>query len=455
MDRETILDSLNTQLSLNQNSKVLVVGLGKTGFSVAKFLHQQAIPFAVIDSRDKPPLNDALLEEYPDTPVFTGGFDKAAFEVATHLVVSPGVSLQEESIQKSVLSGVRLVSDIDLFACSTKAPVVAITGSNGKSTVTTMLGAMGNASGIKTAIGGNLGIPALDLLDETVELYVIELSSFQLERTSVLNATVATVLNVSADHMDRHDGIEGYAKEKQNVFSGNGMMVVNEDDPAVKAMVEMGREILRFSVHESVGFHLEKYLGEMWLMNENQALMPQADLPLEGLHNVANALAALAIGTAVNLKMEAMCNALCQFKGLSHRMQKVAKLNGVTWINDSKATNVGACIAALEGYQRKVILIAGGDAKGADMKELIPVVSEKTRFVVLVGKDADKIDTAINGCVPSYRVSSMKEAVQIAAKLAEDGDSVLLSPACASIDQYKNYQERGDKFTAAVLDLAA
>ncbi len=455
MDRETILDSLNTQLSLNQNSKVLVVGLGKTGFSVAKFLHQQAIPFAVIDSRDKPPLNDALLEEYPDTPVFTGGFDKAAFEVATHLVVSPGVSLQEESIQKSVLSGVRLVSDIDLFACSTKAPVVAITGSNGKSTVTTMLGAMGNVSGIKTAIGGNLGIPALDLLDETVELYVIELSSFQLERTSVLNATVATVLNVSADHMDRHDGIEGYAKEKQNVFSGNGMMVVNEDDPAVKAMVEMGREILRFSVHESVGFHLEKYLGEMWLMNENQALMPQADLPLEGLHNVANALAALAIGTAVNLKMEAMCNALCQFKGLSHRMQKVAKLNGVTWINDSKATNVGACIAALEGYQRKVILIAGGDAKGADMKELIPVVSEKTRFVVLVGKDADKIDTAINGCVPSYRVSSMKEAVQIAAKLAEDGDSVLLSPACASIDQYKNYQERGDKFTAAVLDLAA
>ncbi|NOR68663.1 MAG: UDP-N-acetylmuramoyl-L-alanine--D-glutamate ligase [Methylomarinum sp.] len=455
MDRETISDSLNTQLSLNQNSKVLVVGLGKTGFSVAKFLHQQAIPFAVIDSRDKPPLNDALLEEYPDTPVFTGGFDKAAFEVATHLVVSPGVSLQEESIQKSVLSGVRLVSDIDLFACSTRAPVVAITGSNGKSTVTTMLGAMGNASGVKTAIGGNLGIPALDLLDETVELYVIELSSFQLERTSVLNATVATVLNVSADHMDRHDGIEGYAREKQKVFSGNGMMVVNEDDPAVKAMVEMGREILRFSVHESVGFHLEKYLGEMWLMNDNQALMPQADLPLEGMHNVANALAALAIGTAVNLKMEAMCNALCQFKGLSHRMQRVAKLNGVTWINDSKATNVGACIAALEGYQRKVILIAGGDAKGADMKELIPVVSEKTRFVVLVGKDADKIDTAINGCVPSYRVSSMKEAVQIAAKLAEDGDSVLLSPACASIDQYKNYQERGDKFTAAVLDLAA
>ena len=454
MDRETISDSLNTQLSLNQNSKVLVVGLGKTGFSVAKFLHQQAIPFAVIDSRDKPPLNDALLEEYPDTPVFTGGFDKAAFEVATHLVVSPGVSLQEESIQKSVLSGVRLVSDIDLFACSTRAPVVAITGSNGKSTVTTMLGAMGNASGVKTAIGGNLGIPALDLLDETVELYVIELSSFQLERTSVLNATVATVLNVSADHMDRHDGIEGYAREKQNVFSGNGMMVVNEDDPAVKAMVEMGREILRFSVHESVGFHLEKYLGEMWLMNENQALMPQADLPLEGLHNVANALAALAIGTAVNLKMEAMCNALRQFKGLSHRMQRVAKLNGVTWINDSKATNVGACIAALEGYQRKVTLIAGGDAKGADMKELIPVVSEKTKCVVLVGKDADKIDTAINGCVPSYRASSMKEAVQIAAKLAEDGDSVLLSPACASIDQYKSYQERGDKFTAAVLGLA-
>ena len=455
MDSVAILQSLNTRLALNKEAKVLVVGLGETGFSVARFLNQQAIPFAVIDSRDKPPLNDALLADYPDTPVFTGGFDEAAFNVATHLIVSPGVSLQEPSIQKALLSGAKLVSDIDLFACCTNKPIVAITGSNGKSTVTTMLGVMGQAAGIKTAIGGNLGTPALDLLDESVELYVIELSSFQLERVSVLNAKVATVLNVSADHLDRHDGIKGYAYEKQKVFAGNGVMVLNEDDAMVKQMAQTDRESLYFSVHKNTGFHLQKYNAENWLMNEGQALMLQQDLPLEGLHNVANALAALAIGSAIGLDTEAMCNGLRKFKGLSHRMQPVAKLKGVTWINDSKATNIGACVAALQGYKNKVVLIAGGDAKGADMQELVPVLKDKAKCVVLMGKDAELIEKAINGCVPTYRVETIKQAVKLAATLVEEGESVLLSPACASLDQYKNYQERGDKFAAAVMELVA
>ncbi|MEO1881807.1 MAG: UDP-N-acetylmuramoyl-L-alanine--D-glutamate ligase [Methylococcales bacterium] len=455
MNKEAVVASLNQQLSLNKSSKVLIVGLGKTGFSVAKFLQQYGIQFAVIDSRNKPPMNDALIQAYPDTAIFTGGFDKSAFDVATHLVVSPGVSLQENSIQKAIQARTKIVSDIDLFACATDQPIIAVTGSNGKSTVTTMLESMGNRSAIRTVAGGNLGIPALDLLDESVELYVIELSSFQLERTSALNAKAATVLNISPDHLDRHHTLAGYIEAKQKVFSGNGRMILNEDDAIVKDMVVANREFISFSLQTNTGFHLEERLGEIYLMDGTSPLMKQKELPLEGMHNVANALAALALGKTVGLDMQSMCRALRDFKGLEHRMQRVAKVKGVTWVNDSKATNIGACVAALQGCQEKIVLIAGGDAKGAEMTELIPVIKEKTKCVVLIGKDANKIELAINGCVPSYQAKTIKEAVQIAAELANAGESVLLSPACASMDQFKNYQERGDKFMAAVLELAA
>jgi len=453
--KESISESLDQQLSLNKDSKVLIVGLGETGFSVAKFLHQHAIVFAVVDSRAKPPFKDTLLQEYPDTPIFTGGFDEAAFNVATHLIVSPGVSLQETSINKGLIGGAKLLSDIDLFACATDKQVVAITGSNGKSTATTMLGDMANEAGVKTAIGGNLGVPALDLLDEAIELYVLELSSFQLERTSKLNATVATVLNISEDHLDRHLDLKTYAQEKQRVFAGDGVMVLNEDDGIVNAMADESRKIETFSIQSKNGFHLSEYQGENWLMDESKPLMRQSDLHVEGLHNVANALAALAIGQVLGLQIAAMCKSLHHFKGLSHRMQKIANIKGVNWVNDSKATNVGACVAALNGYQHKVILIAGGDAKGANMQELIPAIKQKTKCVVLMGKDAAMIEEAMNGCVPSFIVNTVKEAVEMAASLAGKGESVLLSPACASIDQYKNYQERGDKFAAAVMELAA
>jgi len=455
MGSAAIVGALNEQLSLNNASRVLVVGLGETGFSVAKFLHQYDIPFAVVDSREKPPLKEALLKQYPDTPLFTGGFDKAAFDVATHLLVSPGVSLQEESIKKAILAGVKIVSDIDLFACSTDKAIVAITGSNGKSTVTTMLGVMGSQSGVKTAIGGNLGVPALDLLDQTIELYVLELSSFQLERTSVLNATVATVLNVSEDHLDRHMDFKVYAQEKQKVFNGDGVMILNEDDAFVKAMVLENRTVKYFSTQKKSDFYLESRQGESWLMNAEQALMRQDDLPVEGLHNIANVLAALALGKVAGLSVESMTEALKTFKGLDHRMQKVACVNGVSWVNDSKATNIGACVAALQGYRHKVVLIAGGDAKGANMSQLVPAIKDKAKCVVLIGKDAALIENAMEGCVPAYRVETVKDAVNLAAELAEQGESVLLSPACASFDQFKNYQERGDKFTAAVMDLAA
>ncbi len=446
------LNNLETRFKLNPaDARLLIVGLGATGYSAAQFLQDTSIRFAVIDSRGNPPQIDSLRKQMPDVPVFCGGFDQAAFEVATHLMVSPGVSLNEKAIHKAMQAGVTVLSDIDLFACATDKPIVAITGSNGKSTVTTMLGSMGNAAGLKTAIGGNLGTPALDLLQQDADLYVLELSSFQLERTTALNAKAATVLNVSADHLDRHDGMADYAREKQRIFRGDGAMVLNADDPTVMNMRDDGRACLMFSVQKTADFHLKRGETEQ-LMQGEQALLDTSDLNLEGSHNMANALAALALGHAIGLDMHAMCRALKAYKGLPHRMQKVAEIQGVRWINDSKATNIGACIAALQGYERKVILLAGGDGKGADMSELTPVVKEKTKAVILMGKDAGLIKQALHNVVPTHFAANMREAVSIAAGLAEPGDTVLLSPACASLDQYKSYAERGNQFAAAVLE---
>jgi len=454
MDSSAITTLLKKNFALDpQTAKVLVVGLGDTGISVAHYLQSLNFNFAITDSRHKPPMMDELFEQMPDTPVFTGGFDEAAFKVATHLIVSPGVSLNEQAIIKAIANGSKIVSDIDLFACSVDAPIVAISGSNGKSTVTTMLGEMAKAAGIRVGVGGNLGTPALDLLKLNAQLYVLELSSFQLERTSVLNAAAATVLNVSADHLDRHVDMAEYAREKQRVFDGDGVMIINIDDPVVCAMQDNSRKALTFSINKKADFHLADKDGSEYLMHDESCLMPLAELPLEGRHNAANALAALALGVAVGLDEQVMCNALRKFKGLSHRMQRVAEIRGVTWVNDSKATNIGACVAALQGYARKVILIAGGDAKGADMNELTPAIKEKAKSVVVMGKDAGLIKQALNGCVPVYSADNMAQAVQIAAGLADAGESVLLSPACASLDQYKNYQDRGEKFTKAVLAL--
>jgi UDP-N-acetylmuramoylalanine--D-glutamate ligase len=298
----------------------------------------------------------------------------------------------------------------------------------------------------------------LDLLPKdgsSVELFILELSSFQLERTTALNATAATVLNISADHLDRHANLAEYAAEKQKVFNGRGVMVINIDDPVVDAMRKEGRKILTFSIKTKADFYLQKTADEEYLMHGDEVLMPLSAVPLEGRHNAANALAALALGVAVGLEKQAMCSALRQFKGLAHRMQRVAQIRGVNWVNDSKATNIGACVAALLGYEQKVVLIAGGDAKGADMAELTPAIKEKAKSVVLMGKDAELIERALDGCVPAYFAADMNEAVQIAARLANSGESVLLSPACASLDQYKNYQDRGEKFTKAVLALVA
>lgn len=437
------------------NSKVLVVGAGETGLSVAQFLNRNGFWFAIVDSRDRPPLLDKLLESMPDAAVFTGGFDADAFKVATHLIVSPGVSLREDSIVKARAQGAKVIGDIDLLAACTAAPIVAITGSNGKSTVTTMLGAMVNEAGKRAAVGGNLGTPALDLLSPDVELYILELSSFQLERTELLNAAAATVLNISPDHLDRHDSVDDYAREKQKIFRGDGVMVLNADDAIVNKMAMSGRRISTFAINSEAEFYLKWEGRQGHLMHDDRPLMTLDELPLEGLHNAANALAALALGAAVGLDEQVMCKALKKFKGLSHRMQRVAVKNGITWVNDSKATNIGACVAALQGYTRKVVLIAGGDAKGADMSELVPAIKSQAKCVIVMGKDGPLIEQALNGCVPVYRAENVAKAVNIAAEIAEQGDTVLLSPACASLDQYKSYKDRGEKFASAVMELKA
>jgi len=453
MNTSLLLQALETNFKLNpENGRLLIVGLGATGFSAAQFLQRTPIKFAVIDSRSHPPLIDTMREQMPDVPVFSGGFDQSAFDVATHMLISPGVSLNEKAINKAVLAGVTVLSDIDLFACATEKPIIAITGSNGKSTVTTMMGDMGNAAGVKTAIGGNLGTPALELLQQDADLYVLELSSFQLERTTVLNAKAATVLNLSPDHLDRHADMTVYAHEKQRIFRGDGAMVLNADDPLVMAMHSPHRRCYTFSTQKVADFYLRRGAVNQ-LMHGESVLLNSRELRLEGTHNIANALAALALGHAAGLDLTALCNGLRKFKGLAHRMQKIGEISGVFWVNDSKATNIGACIAALQGYDHKVILIAGGDAKGANMQELVPVVREKTKSLILMGKDADLIEQAMSGCVPIFFAADMKAAVKIAASQATRGDTVLLSPACASLDQYKSYVDRGNKFVEAVTDL--
>ena len=426
---------LKTRFDLTPDSKIVVVGEGITGASVARFLEKLSLPFSIVDSRKTP---------------FT--FD--TFKNATHLIVSPGVALTEPTISAALNLGSKLVSDIDLFAAVVTAPIVAITGANGKSTVTTMLGDMAKACGKNVGVGGNLGKPSLDLLETATELYVLELSSFQLERSHVLNTVAATVLNISTDHLDRHDDLENYAQVKQVIFSGDGVMVLNIDDAMVLAMHDPTRKTFTFSIKQKADF----YLAHDNLMHGENVLMSLTDLPLEGKHNAANALAALALGSAIGLDTELCVNALQKFKALHHRMEKVSSKNGINWINDSKATNIGACIAALEGYDEKVILIVGGDGKGADMNELAPVIFEKAKAVILTGKDAPLIETALNllpEIVPAYHAQDMREVIAIADYVGKIGDTVLLSPACASLDQYKNYQDRGEQFAREIEALPA
>ncbi|WP_240342329.1 UDP-N-acetylmuramoyl-L-alanine--D-glutamate ligase [Methylococcus sp. EFPC2] len=446
-----------SRLGFRPDSRVLVVGLGKTGLSVARFLAGQGIAVAVADSRERPPALAELRECLPDIAIFLGGFDAVAFAAATHLVVSPGVALDNPAVAAARQAGVPVLGDLDLFACMAQAPVVAITGANGKSTVTSLAGLMAEADGRRVRVGGNLGTPMLDLLDEQADLYVLELSSFQLERSVLLEPAAATVLNISPDHMDRYASIEAYAEAKRRIFRGQGVMVLNADDPLVAAMAEDGRRQAWFGLGEGEQHDCSPLTvaGEEWLMYRGEPVLRTRELRIKGRHNLANALAAVALADAVGISHASMAHALRAFPGLDHRMQWVADIAGVSYINDSKATNVGACMAALEGLDGQAVLIAGGDGKGADFSVLRPVVARKVRAAVLIGRDAPLLEQALKDVVPTVRVDTLKQAVPAARSQARTGDTVLLAPACASLDQFTDYQERGRVFADAVKELTA
>jgi UDP-N-acetylmuramoylalanine--D-glutamate ligase len=447
------------------NGMTLVVGLGKSGLSAARALKALGAVFAVTDSRADPPGLAALRAECPDAPLYLGGFDPAAFTDAAQLLVSPGVSVKTPIIAEAAARGIPVWGDIELLARLTQAPIAAITGSNGKSTVTTLLGLMAEQAGVQAAVGGNLGTPALELWLQTEgqhpqaappDLYVLELSSFQLETTYSLNARVATVLNISPDHMDRYDHLDDYIAAKRRIFQGDGVMVVNADDPVVMAMVESGREVVRFTLEEPGEGDFVRWRedGKTWLAHGQERWIAASELKISGDHNFANALAALAMGHALGWPREEMLAALREFTGLAHRTTLVRERDGVRWFDDSKGTNVGATVAAVRGLPGPVVLIAGGDGKSQDFTPLRAALANKARAVVLIGRDAPLIAAALGDSAPLHSAADMAQAVAQAAKLAQPGDSVLLSPACASFDMFSGYEERGAVFAEIVRGLA-
>jgi UDP-N-acetylmuramoylalanine--D-glutamate ligase len=396
-----------------------------------------------------------------DGPVacHTGPWDPALFRNPGLLVVSPGVSLQEPVIARAIADGACAIGDIELFARAVSAPVVAVTGANGKSTVTALLGVMCREGGLDVRVGGNIGVPALSLLEQTPpDLYVLELSSFQLETTYSLNARAAAVLNVSHDHMDRYAGLVAYAAAKARIFRGDGAMVLNADDAITLAMALPDRRVLRFGLGVPLGlddFGLVSRNGGTWLGKGGQAWVAAASVRLQGRHNLANALAAMALAHTVGIAPEAMQRALGDFAGLPHRCQVVARHADVLWVNDSKATNVGATLAALTGQSCPVVLIAGGEGKGADFSVWRQALAHNVRALVLIGRDAALIERALDNVVPVVHASDMQGAVARAHELARPGDTVLLSPGCASFDMFRNYEHRGEVFTAVVQALVS
>lgn len=446
-----------SQIAAAASVRTLVVGLGKTGLSCARYLRAQGVAVAVTDSRTEPPGLAELRAELPDVALFLGGFRPEVFAAAERLVVSPGVPVARPEIQAAAGRGVPVIGDIELFAAAARAPIVAITGSNGKSTVTSLVGMMARLAGRRVAVGGNLGEPALDLLGDAVELYVLELSSFQLETTASLRPRVATVLNLSADHMDRYPDLAAYAAAKARIFRSAEVAVVNLDDPAVCAMPTGGAAVCGFTLGapSADAFGIRELDGTPWLCRGAEPWLPAAELGIAGRHNLANALAALALGEAAGLPRDAMLAALRAFRGLPHRSELVAVHGGLRWYDDSKGTNPGATVAALEGLVPagsggRVVLIAGGDGKGADFAPLAAAAERAARAVVLIGRDAPQIAAVLAGRVPVHRAADMEDAVRQAAALAVPGDCVLLSPACASFDMFESYAHRGEVFAAAV-----
>jgi len=440
---------------LEAGTRALVLGLGRTGLSCARYLSRKGLAVRVADTRAAPPGVESLRVQVPQADLHTGPFAMSLLDDVSQVVISPGLSLREPVAREAARRGLPVVGDIELFAREAQAPVAAITGTNGKSTVTALLAEVANAAQCRAIAGANLGEPALDLLEQAVpELYVLELSSFQLETTYSLETATATVLNVTPDHMDRYDSLAAYAAAKARVFDGCEVAVVNADDPAVRSMPRAGQRVLTFSLEDS---HADYFLArdpEPVLACRGEPLLPLSAMRLQGLHNAANALAALAMCEALELPRGPVVESLAAFGGLPHRAQWVADVAGVHFVNDSKGTNVGATIAAVSGMRGPLVLIAGGDGKSQDFDELRAVFRGKVHHAVLIGRDAPRLAATLEGVCTTERVADMPSAVRAARAAAHAGDTVLLSPACASLDMFRDYTHRGDEFAAAVRSLA-
>ena len=444
-----------------KDKKVLVLGLGETGLSALRWLQTQGAILSAADSRENPPSLDDVIWRMPQVLVHTGAFKPALFLGADLIVISPGVALSEPAVQAAIQAGITVIGDVELFAQyrPENAKVIAITGANGKTTVTTLAGEMCKAAGLKTIVAGNIGLPVLEaLMMETPDVYVLELSSFQLETTQSLVVDAATMLNLTEDHMDRYEHMQDYAVAKAHIFYHAKLQVLNRDDAwsMLLARPKLAQVTFGFSEQE---YGLKQVQGDIlqkdtWLVDGEKELINVNDLKIAGLHNAANALAAVALCRGIGVDYAPIIQTLYNFKGLPHRVEWVANIDDVDYYDDSKGTNVGATCAALSGLPQKIVLIAGGDGKGQDFAPLADAVAANARAVVLIGLDAGLIETALlQTNIPMYRAIDLPEAVNIAKKVAEAGDAVLLSPACASFDMFKNYVHRAEVFVDAVKHL--
>ncbi len=452
-------------MTRHKNKSVLVLGLGETGLSMVRWLSAQSARLRVADSRNAPPGLDQAAMYVAQEQIFCGNFNDALFDGIELIAISPGVPMRDPAVERAIARGIEVVGDIELFAQSLPKDnhprILAITGSNGKTTVTSMVEHLCKAAGKDTVAAGNISPAVLDVVLERganqPEVWVLELSSFQLETTSSLHADAATVLNISEDHLDRYASMAEYSAAKARIFAGCGTQVLNRDDARCMSIARKDCTTITFGLNKpdtEGDFGIERADGEIWLMQGTQRLMKASELQVVGLHNVANALAALALSRAIDFPMSILLDALRSFKGLPHRVERVAEIGGVTYYDDSKGTNVGATIAALQGLGRKAVLIAGGEGKGQDFAPLRAAVAQHARAVVLIGRDAPLIEAALSGCgVNVVHAEDMNDAVYQATRLAHKDDAVLLSPACASFDMFRNYEHRADVFVESVQEL--
>jgi UDP-N-acetylmuramoylalanine--D-glutamate ligase len=435
---------------------VLVVGLGASGLAAARYLTKLGEPVVVIDSRAEPPGRETLERDHPEVIVELETLDAKWLSGASRVILSPGLSVDLPLIAEATERGIEVSGELELFALAADAPVLAVTGSNGKSTVTSLVAHLLKAQGFNAPAGGNLGPPALELLQhEDADAYVIEVSSFQLETTRSLKPRAAALLNISPDHIDRHGSLERYAALKGSLLTNAESAIVNWDDPLVRELAPRREETVPFSVREPLrhGWSVLEKGGERWLAHDLDPLIRTADLGLIGTTGEANTLASLALAHQLGGELELAVKALPAFHGLPHRCALVAERAGVRFIDDSKATNVGATVAALAGSVAPTILIAGGQSKGADFSSLANVIDERVRAVVLIGEAAAELQSALAGKTRIVMAASLKAAVEEAAAIARAGDQVLLSPACASQDMFRDYRDRGEKFAQAVRGL--